>query len=102
VAADGNDQADDFNGEGTEDEGVRGPAAGKSTRAAIERKNPAGITINPANFIVFPFSRTLGFRDFGLANSRYSYGCRSTEFKGQGRAFRQGIPLRVERHFPDS
>jgi hypothetical protein len=26
----------------------------------MERKNPAGITINPAIFIVFPYSGTFG------------------------------------------
>jgi hypothetical protein len=30
---------------------------GKSTMAAMERKNPAGITSNPAYFMRFPFLR---------------------------------------------
>jgi hypothetical protein len=35
---------------------ARGGDAGKRMSAAIERKNPAGITSNPAYFMVFPFS----------------------------------------------
>jgi hypothetical protein len=34
---------------------ARGAGAGKSTSAATVRKNPAGITSNPAYFICFSF-----------------------------------------------
>jgi hypothetical protein len=43
--------------------------AGKRTIAAIERKNPAGITSNPAYFMVVPFSFAVPAANLRLADS---------------------------------
>jgi hypothetical protein len=56
VPAHGDGQAQSFNGDAAQDESrARGRLeVGNSTNAARERKKPAGMTSNPAYFMVVP------------------------------------------------